>query len=47
MELVEQNYDQAIQNIIKVYIAQMNSAMKNINNASYNQIDKKNLLLIY
>ena len=25
----------------------MNSAMKNINNASYNQIDKKNLLLIY
>ena len=28
MELVEQNYDQAIQNIIKVYIAQMNSAMK-------------------
>ena len=28
MELVEQNYDQAIQNIIKVYLAQMNSAMK-------------------
>ena len=28
MELVEQNYDQAIQNIIKVYLAQMNSAIK-------------------
>ena len=28
MDLVEENYDQAIHNIIKVYIAQMNSSMK-------------------
>ena len=28
MDLVEENYDQAVHNIIKVYIAQMNSSMK-------------------
>ena len=28
MDLVEQNYDQAIENVMKVYIAQMNSAIK-------------------
>ena len=28
MDLVEQNYDQAIENVMKVYIAQMNSSMK-------------------
>ena len=40
MDLINRQYDEAIHNIIKVYLAQMNSAMK-ISKVIYEHSDKE------